>query len=286
MFSKKALQKLASRGKNPAAYLLYLADSWRESLDNLKAGKSLAGSMVRFSAGAQLLVLLALLPLFLPTDWRTWLELCLVTLLGTVLIVVWLLLHLSLIRDPSGWPVRLGPANKLTIARFLLIPPILFLLAREQLLAGMVVYAICAFTDVVDGWLARRRGEITEFGVVMDPLADIFSTAGVFAMLLWLGLLPAWVFVLLMVRYASLFLGAIIMFFTIGPLEYKATVTGKIVGVLQALAVIMIIVYTIMGGDIGHSLGPYLFPVIGLLFMAVIVSQLVLGIRAIKSKKR
>ena len=284
MFSKKALQKLDSRGRNFAGYMTYVADSFRESIDNIKHRKSVAAAIIIFSTGAQALVLVSLLPLFIISEPATWVSLLLVTLFWTAVIAGWLLLHLSLIRDYKGAPLGLKLANKLTILRFLLIPSILFLILHDRFIAAMVLYTICICTDVVDGFVARMRHEITVFGVVMDPLADIFSTAGVFAVLLYQELVPVWVFLLLMGRYGSLFLGTAIMFFKYGPLEFKATPAGKIVGVLQALAVIMIVVYTVLGGDVRPVLGRYLFPLLGLLFGAVIVSQLMLGIRMIKSR--
>jgi len=284
MFSKKALQRVNSKGRGFTAYLVYVADSFRESIGNIKQRKSVAAAIIIFSTGAQALVLLSLLPLFLNSDLSAWLSLALGTLFWTAVIAGWLLLHLSLIRDLSGAPIGLKLANQLTIFRFLLIPPILFLIGHDRLIAAMVLYVICICTDVVDGMAARMRQEITVFGVVMDPLADIFSTAGVFAILLWQGLLPAWVFLLLMVRYSILLAGTVIIFFKYGPLEFKATPVGKIVGVLQAFAVIMIVTYTVLGGDAGPVLGRYLYPLLGLLFSAVIVSQLMLGIRMIKSR--
>jgi cardiolipin synthase len=283
MFSRKALQKLNARGRSFSAYLAYALDSGRESVDTIMSRKSLAGALIRFSAGAQVLVLLALLPLFIAGDRGAWYSLGLVSLGWSAVIAGWLLLHLGLIRDSSGVPVGLKLANKLTILRFLLIPPTLFLLEQERLAAAAALYAIGALTDVADGLVARKRRETTVFGVVMDPLADIFSTAGVFAVLTAKGLVPIWVFLILMGRYGSLFLGTVIIFFKYGPLEFKATPAGKIVGVLQALAVIMIVVYTVLGGDVKLALGPYLYPLLGLLFGTVIVSQVVLGLRMIKS---
>lgn len=284
MFSKQALQKLGSGDGGAAAYMTYVADSFRESIDNIKQRRSTVTAVIVFSAGAQALVLLSLLPLFIGSGLSIWVSLALSTLFWTAVIVGWLLLHVSLIRDPSGAPLGLKLANQLTIFRFLLIPPILFLIGHDRPITAMVLYVACICSDVVDGMAARMRNEITVFGVVMDPLADIFSTAGVFAVLLMQGLVPVWVFLLLMVRYGILLAGTVIFFFKYGPLEFKATPVGKIVGVLQALAVIMIVTYTVMGGDAGTVLGRYLYPLLGLLFSAVIVSQLWLGIRMIKSR--
>jgi phosphatidylglycerophosphate synthase len=284
MFSKQALQKLGSSGGGFAAYMTYVADSFRESIDNIKQRRSVAAAIIIFSTGAQALVLLLLLPLFISSELATWVSLALNTLLWTAVLIGWLLLHVSLIRDLSGAPIGLKLANQLTIFRFLLIPPILFLIGHDRPIAAMVLYVVCISSDVVDGMAARMRHEITVFGVVMDPLADIFSTAGVFAVLLSQGLLPVWVFLLLMVRYSILLAGTVIIFFKYGPLEFKATPVGKIVGVLQAFAVIMIVTYTVIEGDAGAVLGRYLYPLLGLLFSAVIVSQLLLGIRMIKSR--
>jgi CDP-diacylglycerol--glycerol-3-phosphate 3-phosphatidyltransferase len=62
--------------------------------------------------------------------------------------------------------------NHLTIARFLMTPFVLFLLFTGSFISGTVLFAIAAFTDALDGAMARTRNQITEWGKAYDPLAD------------------------------------------------------------------------------------------------------------------
>jgi cardiolipin synthase len=281
MFSKRAFAKLDSRGRGPHAYAQYASDSIDESIDNIRSHAGLSKSVAIFSFTFQILTLLALSPLYLPHAPLAFIALAAVALVGTALLIVWLLLHVSLIRNDDGLMIPLNLANKFTIIRFLLIPPLIFLIVDERFTAALIVYVVCVATDVIDGFIARWRNERTQFGTVMDPLADVFSTGAVFAALLAQDFIPLWVFLLLMIRYGMLFLGSTILFFTTGPLKFRATVVGKIVGVLQATAVILIVGSALSGIDMGPAAQRYLFVFLGLIFCSVMVSQLVIGIRII-----
>lgn len=66
--------------------------------------------------------------------------------------------------------------NKLTMLRIILIPVFLVLVLVESIpmhyLWALLVYLIACFTDTLDGHIARSRGLVTDFGKLMDPLAD------------------------------------------------------------------------------------------------------------------
>jgi CDP-diacylglycerol--glycerol-3-phosphate 3-phosphatidyltransferase len=73
--------------------------------------------------------------------------------------------------------------NFLTVLRFFLVPLILILLFREGIgwqLLGTALFILAALTDSLDGFLARRRRQITQFGKFADPLADKLLTLSVF----------------------------------------------------------------------------------------------------------
>ena len=80
--------------------------------------------------------------------------------------------------------------NKLTMLRIILIPVFLVLVLVESIpmhyLWALLVYLIACFTDTLDGHIARSRGLVTDFGKLMDPLAD--------------KLLPVWVVVVILAR--------------------------------------------------------------------------------------
>ena len=62
--------------------------------------------------------------------------------------------------------------NFLTVFRFVSIPFVIFSLVNENYMTGLILFSISAFTDVLDGAIARTRHQITDWGIVFDPLAD------------------------------------------------------------------------------------------------------------------
>ena len=82
--------------------------------------------------------------------------------------------------------------NSITLSRIVMIPLLLWILsphfpwrgtAGEQELAASVLFILASITDGVDGYLARRRGQITTMGILLDPLADkIMVTAAFIAL--------------------------------------------------------------------------------------------------------
>ena len=69
------------------------------------------------------------------------------------------------------FPARVPP-NHLTIFRFFTVPFVLFLIVQHEYFWGILLFAISAFTDALDGAMARTRNQITEWGKIYDPLAD------------------------------------------------------------------------------------------------------------------
>lgn len=90
--------------------------------------------------------------------------------------------------------------NVLTVARMLLVAPLVYLLLTERFAAALVLAVIVGFSDWLDGALARRFGWQSEFGGMLDPLADKLMMISLFATLAWLGALPWWLFVLAVLR--------------------------------------------------------------------------------------
>src|SRR5437763_10842065 len=99
------------------------------------------------------------------------------------------------------FPVNLP--NVLTLLRILAVPVIVVALLGETdhgdaLAAG--VFALAAFTDGLDGYIARRRQDITNFGKLVDPLADKLLIIAALVSLVSLDRLAAWVAVVIIAR--------------------------------------------------------------------------------------
>ena len=101
-------------------------------------------------------------------------------------------------------PARIGsPANLLGIARILATPIIvaLMLIGSPGLgIVALVLFCLAAFTDFLDGWVARSRGEVSPLGVFMDLTADKVLVAGVLVAMVEVGLLPTWMVATILVR--------------------------------------------------------------------------------------
>src|SRR2546429_4392339 len=97
----------------------------------------------------------------------------------------------------------LNVPNLLTVLRILLVPVIVVALLAETpngdaLAAG--VFALAAFTDGLDGYIARSRGSVTTFGKLMDPLADKLLIVAALISLVSLGRVAAWVAMVIIAR--------------------------------------------------------------------------------------
>jgi cardiolipin synthase (CMP-forming) len=179
---------------------------------------------------------------------------------------------------------RVG-ANHLTVLRFALVLPVLALILQGRFWWALSAYAVAGLTDIADGIVARLRGETTQAGAVLDPLADIATTGAVFGALFARGYVPPWVLTLLGIRYGMLFAGTAVLWQTIGPIQFQATKVGKIVGVLQAAIAIIILVFAAEGLSLKNAMGDALNAALGILFAAVIVSQIRIGILLIRQRR-
>lgn len=97
----------------------------------------------------------------------------------------------------------MNTANKLTMFRIVLIPVfliVLYLGFPGSRYVALAIFIVASVTDFVDGYIARSREQVTDFGKFMDPLAD---KALVIAAMLWFvegGLMPAWALLIVIVR--------------------------------------------------------------------------------------
>lgn len=93
--------------------------------------------------------------------------------------------------------------NVLTITRIFLIPVlVVVLLTRfpEKELIGLTIFLIAAITDVLDGYLARKRQQRTSLGALLDPIADKLLTSAAFISLVELEMAPAWMVTIIIGR--------------------------------------------------------------------------------------
>ena len=100
-------------------------------------------------------------------------------------------------------------ANKITLARAALIPLILVLLFLHQRGAACGLFLLACASDVLDGMVARRRGEVTTWGKALDPTVDKALYASLLISFFTLGEIPVLAFVLFLVPQVGLGVGAL-----------------------------------------------------------------------------
>lgn len=104
---------------------------------------------------------------------------------------------------PSSSPRLLNVANVLTVVRLALVPVFIWFLVEggtSDRAIAFVAFAAASVTDFLDGELARRRGLITDFGKIADPIADKALTGSALVTLSYLGELSWWVTAIIVAR--------------------------------------------------------------------------------------
>ncbi len=140
--------------------------------------------------------------------------------------------------------------NSLTLVRMFLVPLLVVVLLTEfdgrkvaglpRELAGALIFGLASLTDWLDGYLARRRRQVTWLGQVLDPIADKLLTSAAFISLVQLGLAPAWMVALIIGReFAITALRSLA--YTKG-ITIPASPLGKIKMVSQVTAILLLIV--------------------------------------------
>ena len=129
--------------------------------------------------------------------------------------------------------------NKLTIGRIIAVPFFVALYMLGFYIAALVIFILASLTDMLDGKIARKRNLVTNFGKIMDPLADKILVYSALALMTGDGTIPAWMLIVILAREF-----AVSGMRTVAASEgivIAAGMSGKIKTVLQMIAVPVLI---------------------------------------------
>ena len=98
--------------------------------------------------------------------------------------------------------------NILTIIRFLLIPVILYFIFIGNFLLAFIFFTLSGITDIADGFIARKFNLISNFGKLMDPLADKLTQIGVMTSLVFIEIIPFWILAIVVLKEVIMVAGA------------------------------------------------------------------------------
>ncbi|MBQ1271773.1 MAG: CDP-diacylglycerol--glycerol-3-phosphate 3-phosphatidyltransferase, partial [Clostridia bacterium] len=94
-------------------------------------------------------------------------------------------------------------ANKITLFRIILIPVFMYIAISQGAqgnLIALAVFALASVTDFIDGYIARKYNQITDFGKLVDPLADKLLVMSALLILCEQGVVPSWVCIVILAR--------------------------------------------------------------------------------------
>lgn len=137
--------------------------------------------------------------------------------------------------------------NLLTVARIFMVPLLVVFLLTEYTLIGLSVFIVASLTDWFDGYLARRRKEITTLGQLLDPVADKLLISAAFISLVELGLAPAWMVVIIIGR--ELAISGLRIIAADQGVEIPASSLGKYKTTVQMITVVPLILGPRFIGD-------------------------------------
>ena len=98
--------------------------------------------------------------------------------------------------------------NILTIIRFLLIPIILIYIFTGNYILALIVFTISALTDIADGFIARKFNLVSNFGKLMDPLADKLTQIATLTSLVIIHIIPIWILIIVISKEFIMICGA------------------------------------------------------------------------------
>lgn len=98
--------------------------------------------------------------------------------------------------------------NILTIIRFLLIPFIVISIFQGDYISGIILFTVSGATDVLDGFIARKFNLISNFGKLMDPLADKLTQIAVLTSITLVRIIPVWILVIVVLKELIMVMGA------------------------------------------------------------------------------
>lgn len=135
-------------------------------------------------------------------------------------------------------------ANKLTLLRIFLVPLFVIFMILDNNYYGVIIatiiFIIASITDKIDGYIARSRNQITNFGKFMDPLADKLLVTAALISLVQLNVIPAWAVIIILSREF-----AVTGLRTLAAAEGKviaASNWGKLKTVFQMLAIVLLLI--------------------------------------------
>jgi len=138
-------------------------------------------------------------------------------------------------------------ANKISIARIILIPFFIASIVYSRMEIALILFSLAVISDGVDGFIARALRQKTELGKMLDPIADKLLLVSAYICLAMAGNIPAhlkmppYVPIMVISRDAIIVLGSIIVHIITGDLKVSPSMLGKVTTFFQMITIVAIL---------------------------------------------
>jgi len=140
--------------------------------------------------------------------------------------------------------------NLLTLARIFLVPFFVVTLIYNQYQYALIIFIAASVTDILDGFIARITNQITDFGKILDPVADKFFLVTSFILMSSIGLIPKWLAIIVISKDLIVVTGSVILYFVTHTLNIEPSILGKASSASQFFLVGLVLLFSNLGGNI------------------------------------
>lgn len=137
--------------------------------------------------------------------------------------------------------------NAISVFRIVLVVPVIGFIQNAMYAEALAVFFVAGLSDGADGFLAKRFGWHSRLGALLDPLADKLLMAASYATLAWVGQIPVWLAVVVVLRDIVILGGATAYNFLIAPVQGEPTRISKLNTALEILLVICVLARAALG---------------------------------------
>lgn len=176
---------------------------------------------------------------------------------------------------------KIGIANLLTIFRIVCIPFFIFFFATGEYFIALIIFSLAAFTDLIDGTVARLMKERSQFGALLDPFADkglMFST---FVALAIKGVVPWWFIYVILVRDVVVVSGFFyVRFIKHIEFKYHAIFSSKMATLFEIITGAMALVYLAF-----PKVAIWVYPIGDMVYGSIMIAAVLILIAAMRYLK-
>lgn len=143
--------------------------------------------------------------------------------------------------------------NLITIGRLVLVPVIIVLIIQGNWVSALFLFVIAGLSDAVDGFLAKRYDMASDLGAYLDPIADKALLVSIYVALAVVGVLPAWIAVLVVSRDVMIVSAIILSWLMERPVDINPLLVSKLNTTAQIAFASVVLLSKAFGVELGGA---------------------------------